>query len=210
MRLALLISLMCGCASTSRLGAEGRNCLDDFNARFSQSPSAEARGRLVEALGGDEMQCLFESATQSALTAEFFTRRTTRFQGVNSLPVGRYFEKRVTLLPDGERYGSNASSIGRVLASPGLFHVHLEADGSATFGYSDDFVHDLERKGLTARLLSSLGLRAVQNNGHNLLFHDLVDIVRRVNGAVAVGRADRVSGSQRRVLSYFVIVRADE
>ncbi len=203
MRPYLFFWLLCGCASATRL-AYAPNCLEDFNRRFAQAASPPDQWELIDHLDGDDMRCLFESA--APLGASFFAHGPTiRYSGVNSLLIGRHFEKRVIELSDGEWYGFNASAIGKVLSSPGLFHVRFEQD--AIFGYNDDFVHDFELKGVTAAFLIQSGLSTIQNNTHNLLFHDLIDTVKRVNPVVAVGKAERIGATAPTALSYFVLFR---
>ena len=174
-----LVTVACffwaACATSPRAGASA-DCLREFNESFEHF-DAVSRHRHLEGLQRADMECLFAAAktgeafNESFLAGPSHTARLQRFIGINSLAVGRRFEKHFARLPSGEWYGYNASALGRALESPGFFHVRFDADGSAIFGYADDFVGDFERQGLTSMFLATPGLeiRAIADRQATLL-----------------------------------------
>ena len=213
--------LLCGCAAGSSIVTPSEPCLASFNSRFAAARVTLERKALVRSMDNSELRCLFEEARGGPQPdADFFVpapnrrgRRVQRFFGVNGLRFFREFEKRTLVLdgPDGVALvvGYNVSSIGRWLASPGMFRLETPEHGPSLLDYRIDFVSWLGsgEGAVQLREWRTDGLMHVKNNAGNPIFTGLTDTLYVINEDVAVGVAERIVGEKTTIESYFLLLR---
>lgn len=217
----LLGWLLCGCAAGSPNLTPSEPCVASFNSRFAAAREILQRKALVRSMDNSELRCLFEEARAGPQPdSDFFVparnrrgRRAQRFFGVNGLRFFREFEKRTLVLndPDGVArvVGYNVSSIGRLLASPGMFRLEAPEHGPSLLDYRIDFVSWLGSGEGASQLKEwrTDGLMQVKNNEGNPIFTGLTDTLYLVNEDVAVGVAERIEGEKTTIESYFLLLR---
>jgi hypothetical protein len=187
------------------------DCVDRFRAAV-KGTSLAMKAKLAMSLPPKAVECLFKNASGERVEPSFFidsghrsSKRIQAWLGLNSLPVGRRFEKHffaaVTDAGEGV-FGYNEGPINHLLSSPGFFAV-LPNDrdrSEIAFEYGD-----LKRAlaGIDLSSYEGAKFKSVRNNSGNLIFGGLSDVMKAIDPDVAIGVARKKGKTQ----SYFLLVR---